>query len=85
MFKFRELVEANMDELAHLLSSEHGKVLADARGDVQRGLEVIEYACGIPQALKGEYTQAPAPGSTSIRCASRSASAPASPRSTSRR
>jgi len=56
MFKFRELVEKNMDELAHLLSSEHGKVLADARGDVQRGLEVIEYACGIPQALKGEYT-----------------------------
>jgi malonate-semialdehyde dehydrogenase (acetylating)/methylmalonate-semialdehyde dehydrogenase len=46
-----------MDDLAHLLSSEHGKVLADARGDVQRGLEVIEYACGIPQALKGEYTQ----------------------------
>jgi malonate-semialdehyde dehydrogenase (acetylating)/methylmalonate-semialdehyde dehydrogenase len=57
MFKFRELVEKNMDELARLLSSEHGKVLADARGDVQRGLEVIEYACGIPQALKGEYTQ----------------------------
>ncbi|HWI76218.1 MAG TPA: CoA-acylating methylmalonate-semialdehyde dehydrogenase, partial [Sphingomicrobium sp.] len=56
MFKFRELVEAHMDELAHLLSSEHGKVIADARGDVQRGLEVIEYACGIPQALKGEYT-----------------------------
>ena len=76
----------NMDELAHLLSSEHGKVIADARGDVQRGLEVIEYACGIPQALKGEYTvRAPAPASTSIRCASRSASAPASPRSTSRR
>ena len=42
MFKFRELVEKNMDELARLLSSEHGKVLADARGDVQRGLEVIE-------------------------------------------
>src|SRR3569623_3666350 len=45
MFKFRELVEKNMDELAQLLSSEHGKVLADSRGDVQRGLEVIEYAC----------------------------------------
>ena len=45
MFKFRDLVEQNMDDLAHLLSSEHGKVLADARGDVQRGLEVIEYAC----------------------------------------
>ena len=62
MFKFRELVEKNMDELAHLLSSEHGKVLADARGDVQRGLEVIEYACGIPQALKGEYTVGAGPG-----------------------
>src|SRR5689334_5834834 len=62
MFKYRELVEKNMDELAHMLSSEHGKVLADARGDVQRGLEVIEYACGIPQALKGEYTQGAGPG-----------------------
>ena len=62
MFKFRDLVEKNMDELAHLLSSEHGKVIADARGDVQRGLEVIEYACGIPQALKGEYTVGAGPG-----------------------
>src|SRR3954449_9915479 len=57
MFKYKELVEKNMEELARLLSSEHGKVIADARGDVQRGLEVIEYACGIPHALKGEYTQ----------------------------
>jgi malonate-semialdehyde dehydrogenase (acetylating)/methylmalonate-semialdehyde dehydrogenase len=62
MFKFKELVEKNMEELAHLLSSEHGKVIADARGDVQRGLEVIEYACGIPHALKGEYTQGAGPG-----------------------
>ena len=54
MFKFKELVEAHMDELAELLSSEHGKVIADSRGDVQRGLEVIEYCCGIPQSLKGE-------------------------------
>ena len=54
MFKYKELVERNMEELAHLLSSEHGKVLADARGDIQRGLEVIEFACGIPHALKGE-------------------------------
>jgi malonate-semialdehyde dehydrogenase (acetylating)/methylmalonate-semialdehyde dehydrogenase len=51
MFEFKRLVEANLDELAHLLSSEHGKVLADARGDVQRGLDVIEFACGIPHAL----------------------------------
>lgn len=62
LFKFKELIEAHMDELAHMLSSEHGKVIADARGDVQRGLEVIEYACGIPQALKGEYTMGAGPG-----------------------
>jgi malonate-semialdehyde dehydrogenase (acetylating)/methylmalonate-semialdehyde dehydrogenase len=62
MFKFKELVEANMDSLAHLLSSEHGKVIADAKGDVQRGLEVIEFACGIPHALKGEHTQGAGPG-----------------------
>jgi len=84
MFEFKRLVEARMDELAALLSSEHGKVLADARGDIQRGLEVIEFACGIPHALKGEYTEAPAPASTSIPCASRWAWWPASPRSTSR-
>src|ERR671912_2915244 len=62
MFRFKELVEAHMDELAHTLSSEHGKVIADAKGDVQRGLEVIEYTCGIPQALKGEYTIGAGPG-----------------------
>ncbi len=62
MFRFKELVEAHMDELAELLSSEHGKVIADAKGDVMRGLEVIEYACGIPQALKGEYTVGAGPG-----------------------
>ncbi|MCH4892108.1 CoA-acylating methylmalonate-semialdehyde dehydrogenase [Sphingomonas sp. SFZ2018-12] len=62
MFRFKELVEANMDALAHMLSSEHGKVIADARGDIQRGLEVIEFACGIPHVLKGEYTQGAGPG-----------------------
>ena len=62
MFRFKELVEANKQELAELLSSEHGKVVDDAHGDVQRGLEVIEYACGIPQALIGEYTQGAGPG-----------------------
>ncbi|WP_417622707.1 CoA-acylating methylmalonate-semialdehyde dehydrogenase [Parasphingorhabdus sp.] len=62
MFKFKELLEANMDELAELLSREHGKVIADSKGDIQRGLEVIEYCCGIPQALKGEYTQGAGPG-----------------------
>jgi malonate-semialdehyde dehydrogenase (acetylating)/methylmalonate-semialdehyde dehydrogenase len=62
MFRFKELVEAHMDELAHLLSSEHGKVIADSRGDVQRGLDVIEFCCGIPHVLKGEYTQGAGPG-----------------------
>src|SRR3954451_15351223 len=62
MFRFKELVEKNIEELALLLASEHGKVIADARGDVQRGLEVIEFACGIPHALKGEYTQGAGPG-----------------------
>src|SRR5690606_28267331 len=47
---------------ARTLSEEHGKVLADARGDVQRGLEVIEFACGIPHLLKGEYTEGAGPG-----------------------
>ncbi|WP_271085626.1 CoA-acylating methylmalonate-semialdehyde dehydrogenase [Brevundimonas sp. NIBR11] len=62
MFRFKELIEANMQELAELLSSEHGKVVADAKGDIQRGLEVIEFSCGIPHALKGEYTQGAGPG-----------------------
>ena len=62
MFEFKRLVEARMDELAALLSSEHGKVIADSRGDIQRGLEVIEFACGIPHVLKGEYTEGAGPG-----------------------
>jgi malonate-semialdehyde dehydrogenase (acetylating)/methylmalonate-semialdehyde dehydrogenase len=62
MFEFKRLVEARMDELAELLSSEHGKVIADSKGDIQRGLEVIEFACGIPHALKGEYTEGAGPG-----------------------
>ncbi|OYX36548.1 MAG: methylmalonate-semialdehyde dehydrogenase (CoA acylating) [Caulobacterales bacterium 32-69-10] len=57
MFEFKRLLEVHMDELAHLLSSEHGKVIADSKGDIMRGLEVIEFACGIPHLLKGEYTQ----------------------------
>ncbi len=62
MFNFKALVEKNMDELAAMLSSEHGKVIADSRGDVQRGLEVIEFACGIPHLQKGEYTEGAGPG-----------------------
>ncbi|MBV8537514.1 MAG: CoA-acylating methylmalonate-semialdehyde dehydrogenase, partial [Alphaproteobacteria bacterium] len=57
MFEFKRLLEAHMGELAELLSSEHGKVLADSRGDIQRGLEVIEFSCGVPHLMKGEYTE----------------------------
>ncbi|WP_030441930.1 CoA-acylating methylmalonate-semialdehyde dehydrogenase [Actinoplanes subtropicus] len=56
LFNFRELVNGRVNELAELISDEHGKVLSDAAGEVQRGLEVIEFACGIPQLLKGEYS-----------------------------
>src|SRR5258706_2260226 len=62
MFNFKALVEKNMDALAHLLSSEHGKVVADSKGDIQRGLEVIEFACGIPHLAKGEFTEGAGPG-----------------------
>jgi malonate-semialdehyde dehydrogenase (acetylating)/methylmalonate-semialdehyde dehydrogenase len=62
MFEFKRLVEARLQELAELLSSEHGKVIADSKGDFQRGLEVIEFACGIPHVLKGEYTEGAGPG-----------------------
>ncbi|HEV7167552.1 MAG TPA: CoA-acylating methylmalonate-semialdehyde dehydrogenase [Micrococcaceae bacterium] len=56
LFKFRELVAANVDGLAALITAEHGKVLSDAKGEIGRGLEVVEFACGIPQLLKGDYS-----------------------------
>jgi malonate-semialdehyde dehydrogenase (acetylating)/methylmalonate-semialdehyde dehydrogenase len=56
MFAFRNLVEQHMDELSRIIASEHGKVVEDAKGEVIRGMEVAEYACGIPELLKGEYT-----------------------------
>jgi malonate-semialdehyde dehydrogenase (acetylating)/methylmalonate-semialdehyde dehydrogenase len=56
LFAFRELVNSRMGELAEIISDEHGKVVSDARGEVQRGLEVVEFACGIPQLLKGDYS-----------------------------
>ncbi|MDP2123970.1 MAG: CoA-acylating methylmalonate-semialdehyde dehydrogenase [Parvibaculum sp.] len=62
MFEFKRLLEANMNELAELLSSQHGKVIADSKGDIQRGLEVIEFACGIPHLMKGEFTEGAGPG-----------------------
>ena len=61
MSRFRELLESNMDSLARLLASEHGKVVSDAKGDIQRGLEVIEFAAGIPHALKGEFSSSAGP------------------------
>ncbi|WP_300681381.1 CoA-acylating methylmalonate-semialdehyde dehydrogenase [Nocardioides sp.] len=56
LFAFRHLVAANMGRLAEAITDEHGKVLSDARGEVQRGLEVVEFACGIPALLKGDYS-----------------------------
>ncbi len=57
LFKFKELIEKNEDELIKIIVSEHGKVYEDAKGSLTRGLEVVEYACGIPQMLKGEFTE----------------------------
>jgi len=57
MFRFRDLVESQRDRFAELITSEHGKVFSDAQGEVTRGLEVVEFACGIPQLLKGEFSQ----------------------------
>ncbi len=57
LFKFKELIEKNSDELTKLIVSEHGKVYDDAKGSLTRGLEVVEFACGIPHLLKGEFTE----------------------------
>ncbi|MCW3173308.1 CoA-acylating methylmalonate-semialdehyde dehydrogenase [Shewanella subflava] len=57
LFKFKALMEQHIDELAELITREHGKVLEDAKGELVRGLEVVEFACGIPHLLKGEHTQ----------------------------
>jgi malonate-semialdehyde dehydrogenase (acetylating)/methylmalonate-semialdehyde dehydrogenase len=62
MLNFVRLIEQEMEPLARLLSSEHGKTVADAKGDIQRGLEVVEFACGIPHLLKGEFTEGAGPG-----------------------
>ncbi len=56
LFEFRQLVAAHAQQLAEVISDEHGKVVSDALGEVQRGLEVVEFACGIPQLLKGDYS-----------------------------
>jgi malonate-semialdehyde dehydrogenase (acetylating)/methylmalonate-semialdehyde dehydrogenase len=57
MFKFLELLNAQRDTLAHMITAEHGKVFTDAQGEVTRGIEIVEFACGIPQLLKGDYTE----------------------------
>jgi malonate-semialdehyde dehydrogenase (acetylating)/methylmalonate-semialdehyde dehydrogenase len=57
MFRFKELVEKHADELARLVTSEHGKLVSDSLGSVTRGLEVVEFACGIPHLLKGDFTE----------------------------
>ncbi|MBM3517896.1 MAG: CoA-acylating methylmalonate-semialdehyde dehydrogenase [Alphaproteobacteria bacterium] len=56
LFRFRELIESHAEELAHLITAEHGKVLADSRGSLTRGLDVVEFACGIPHLLKGDFS-----------------------------
>jgi malonate-semialdehyde dehydrogenase (acetylating) / methylmalonate-semialdehyde dehydrogenase len=61
MFKFLELIAKETDSLAAMLSSEHGKTIPDAKGDIQRGVEVVEFACGIPHLMKGEYTEGAGP------------------------
>ena len=57
MFRLKSLIEQNMDRLARIVTEEHGKTVEDAKGSITRGLEVVEFACGIPHALKGEYTE----------------------------
>src|SRR5258706_8946365 len=57
MFKFNELMNQHRDELAKIITSEHGKVFSDAQGEVTRGMEVVEFACGIPHLLRGEFTE----------------------------
>jgi malonate-semialdehyde dehydrogenase (acetylating)/methylmalonate-semialdehyde dehydrogenase len=56
MFKFLELLNLHKDQLAHLITAEHGKVFTDAQGEVARGIDIVEFACGIPQLLKGDFT-----------------------------
>jgi len=57
MFAFREILNARKNELAEIITSEHGKVVSDAAGEISRGLEVVEFACGLPQMLKGDYSE----------------------------
>jgi malonate-semialdehyde dehydrogenase (acetylating) / methylmalonate-semialdehyde dehydrogenase len=62
IFKFKALIEEHRQELIHLMSSEHGKLLSDSNGELQRGLDVVEFMCGVPHLQKGEFTQGAGPG-----------------------
>lgn len=57
LFSFREILNSKVDQLSEIMSDEHGKTVADARGEIQRGIEVVEFACGLPQLLKGDYSK----------------------------
>ena len=61
LMKFLQLLERDNDKLAEVLAREHGKTIADAKGDIQRGVEVVEFACGIPHLMKGEFTDGAGP------------------------
>ena len=62
MYRFKTLLERDADEICALISEEHGKVLEDAMGELKRGIENVEYACGVPELLKGEYSHNAGPG-----------------------
>ena len=62
MMRFLQLVARDMDPLAEMLAREHGKTIPDAKGDIQRGVEVVEFSCGVPHLMKGEYTEGAGPG-----------------------
>ena len=62
LFDYRDLLKSHIDELAPMLSEQHGKTLPHAKGEIARGIEVVEFACGIPHLLKGEYSEAVASG-----------------------
>src|ERR1700742_3145548 len=62
LMKFLDLIAKNTDEMADILAREHGKTIPDAKGDIQRGVEVVEFAVGVPHLMKGEYTDGAGPG-----------------------